>query len=73
MIEPWTSAVRKWMPPQTRASMISLMAWEKRVKLLVVPETALVALNSILSVPKKSCRVCTIEPLRQLWPEGCSG
>jgi hypothetical protein len=30
---PCTSAVRKWIPPQTRASMISFSASEKRSKL----------------------------------------
>ncbi len=35
MTEPCASAVRKWIPPQTRASMISFMASENRSKLLV--------------------------------------
>ena len=31
------------------------------------------ALKAILSVPKKSCRVCTMAPLMQPCPDGCSG
>jgi len=57
MIEPSTSAARKWSPEYTLASMISWMACENRVKLRVVPEVARVALKSALSVPKKSCSV----------------
>jgi hypothetical protein len=45
--------------------MISSIACEKRLKLLVVPEVALSALNSARSVPKKSRSVRTIELLRQ--------
>ena len=47
------SAVRKWMPAHTRASMTSLIASEKRSKLRVVPDLLLKALKAILSVPKK--------------------
>lgn len=53
--------------------MISSMASEKRVKLLVVPEAVLVALNSARSVAKKSRNVSAIEALTQPCPEGCSG
>ena len=47
------SAVRKWIPPHTRASMISLSASDKRSKLRVVQDLLLNALKPILSVPKK--------------------
>ena len=32
-----------------------------------------VSVQPILSVPKKSCSVATIEPLSPVWPDGCSG
>ena len=59
------------MPDQTRASTISSIASEKRVKLRVRPPL-LVSVHAILSVPKKSCSVATIEPLSPAWPDGCS-
>jgi hypothetical protein len=52
--------------------MISLMACEKLVKLLVAPSTR-TTLKSIVSEPKKSYSVWTTEPLKRVWPEGCSG
>ena len=67
------SAVRKWMPAQTRASMTSLFASENRSKLRVVPDLLLKALKAILSVPKKFCSVCTNALVAQQWPEGWSG
>src|SRR5262245_10654103 len=67
------SAVRKWKPTHTRASMISLIAAEKRLKLLVEFERLLKALNDTLSVPKKFCSVFTTAPLIHVWPDGCSG
>ena len=65
--------VGKWIPHQTRASTISSIAWENRVKLRVVPDTTLVALKSIRLLPKNCCRVRTIEPDNPLCPDGCSG
>src|SRR5438128_1998094 len=67
-----SSAARKWMPDQTRASTISSIACEKRVQLRVSP-ALLVSLQATLSVPKKSCSVATIEPLKPACPDGCSG
>ena len=54
--EPCSSAIRKWIPEYTRASTISSIACEKRVKLLVVFETPLSALNSALSVSVENRR-----------------
>src|SRR5215211_3130870 len=59
------------MPDQTRASTISSIASEKRVKLLVKPPL-FVSVQEILSVPKKSWSVATNEPLRPECPDGCS-
>jgi hypothetical protein len=59
------SACRKWIPTYTRASMISLIASEKRAKVLVGCVALLSSLNAILSVPKKSCSVWTKELLRR--------
>src|SRR5215213_10558144 len=59
------------MPDQTRASMISSIASEKRVKLLVKPPL-FVSVQPISSVPKKSWSVATIEPLRPECPDECS-
>src|SRR6266511_5851796 len=74
---PCTSAVRKWIPPQTRASMISLSASEKRSKLLDVQGAGehllLTAVKETLSVPKNACSACTVAPLMQVWPAGWSG
>src|SRR5215211_7337399 len=65
------------MPLQTRASMISLSASEKRSKLLegqgAGEHLLLFAVNAILSVPKKACRACTNPPLMQVCPDGWSG
>ena len=59
------------MPPQTRASMIYFNTREKRSKLLGCPgNRGLEKLTWSLSVPKKSCKVCTIALLTQLCPEG---
>src|SRR6478752_10376281 len=73
MTEPCMSAVRKWMPPQTRASRTSLIIWEIREKLRVVWELLLNALKATLSVPKNAWRVLPIAPTSQLWPDGWSG
>lgn len=54
MFAPAVSACRKWIPLQTRALTISVIASEKRVKLRVEPNTGFVAEKLILSVPKKS-------------------
>src|SRR6266545_5654129 len=74
---PCTSAVRKWMPLQTRASMISLSASEKRSKLLdgqgAGEHLLLTAVKSILSVAKKACNGNTNAPLMQPCPAGWSG
>jgi hypothetical protein len=52
---PCVSAVRKWIPPQTRAPMTSSSAREKRSKCLgCVGKRELTTSNAILSVPKKS-------------------
>src|SRR4030095_14936263 len=61
------------MPAQTRASMTSLSACEKRSKLRVVQDLLLNALKPILSVPKKFLSECTNALLAQAWPEGWSG
>src|SRR5262245_32184118 len=61
------------MPPQTRASMTSLSASEKRSKVLGVGDLLLGIVNSILSVPKKFCSVWTMALLAQEWAEGWSG
>src|SRR5512132_1456036 len=65
------------MPLQTRASMISSSASEKRSKLLggqgAGLHLLLIAVNAILSVPKKACSACTIAPLMQVCPDGWSG
>jgi hypothetical protein len=73
MRAPTSSAVRQWIPPQTRESMVTWSACEKLVKLLVVPELRLKALNSILSVPKKLYSAPTIAPLPVVCPAGYSG
>src|SRR6059058_844527 len=70
---PCVSAVRKWMPAHTRASITSLSASENRSKLRVVQDLLLNALNPILSVPKKCWSVCTNALVAQECPEGCSG
>ena len=70
--------MRKWIPPHTRASMISLSARENRSKCRggistpsrVRPPTTS---NSTLSVPKKSWNAWTVAPLTQPCPEGWSG
>src|SRR5881396_3086476 len=67
------SAVRKWMPAHTRASMTSLSASENRSKLRVVQDLLLNALKPILSVPKKFWSVLTNALVAQAWPEGWSG
>src|SRR5688572_8656149 len=61
------------MPAQTRQSMISLSACDRRSKLREVSELLLNAVNATLSVPKKFCIVWTIAPLTQPCPEGWSG
>src|SRR5436189_6170247 len=61
------------MPAQTRASMTSLSASEKRSKLRVVQDLLLKALKPILSVRKKFWSVCTNALVAQACPEGCSG
>jgi hypothetical protein len=69
---PWTSAVRKCRPAQTRASTISWIACEKRAKLRVRP-ALLVSVQAISSVPKNCWSVLTIEPLIPVCAEGWSG
>src|SRR5216110_1012538 len=71
--DPCTSAVRKWIPAHTRASMTSSSASENRSKLRVVQDLLLKALKPILSVPKKFLSVCTNAAVAQACPEGCSG
>src|SRR5205809_2590286 len=61
------------MPAQTRASVTSLRASEKRSKLRVVPDLLLCAVKPILSVPKKFSSVCTNALVAQAWPDGWSG
>src|SRR5215216_2470918 len=65
------------MPPQTRASMTSFNASERRLNVLAEQGAGehllLVTVNVTLSVPKKSCSACTIAPLPQPWPDGWSG
>src|SRR5438093_11372267 len=73
MTEPWASAVRKWIPAQTRASRTSLSPAEKRAKLRVVCELLLNALKATLSVPKNAWSVLTMALDTQRWPDGCSG
>src|ERR687891_1614490 len=74
---PCTSAVRKWMPPQTRASMISLSASDKRSKLRDAQGAGehllLMAVKETLSVPKNARSAYTVAPLMQVWPAGWSG
>src|SRR5205807_10355655 len=70
---PCVSAVRKWMPPHTRASMTSLSASENRSKLRVVQDLLLKALKPILSVPKKFWSVFTNALVALQWPDGWSG
>src|SRR6266511_1796307 len=74
---PCTSAVRQWIPPQTRASMISFSASEKRSKLLdgqgAGVHLLLIAVNATLSVPKNAFSACTVAPLMQVCPAGWSG
>src|ERR687898_1585743 len=72
MLWPCSSAVRKWMPDQTRASTISSIACDKLEKLRVRP-ALLVSLQAISSVPKYCWSVLTIEPLSPVCPDGCSG
>src|SRR5215468_5391126 len=67
------SAVRKWMPAHTRASMTSWSASENRSKLRVVHDLLLNALKPILSVPKKFWSVCTNAEVALQWPDGWSG
>src|SRR5437667_3311551 len=71
--DPCVSAVRKWMPAHTRASITSLSISENRSKLRVVQDLLLSALKPILSVPKKFWSVFTKAPVAQAWPEGWSG
>jgi hypothetical protein len=59
--------------PHTRESITSLSAWEELMKLLVVPELGLVALNAILSVPKKACSAPTIAAPPVGYPAAPSG
>src|SRR5262245_18477786 len=61
------------MPAHTRASMTSLSASENRLKLRVVHDLLLNALNPILSVPKKFWSVCTYALVADACPEGWSG
>src|SRR5213596_2990989 len=70
---PCVSAVRKWMPAHTRASMTSLSASEKRSKVRVVQDLLLKALKPILSVPKKFWSVCVNAAVAEACPEGWSG
>src|ERR687897_3954717 len=72
MLWPCSSAVRKWMPDQTRASTISSIACDKLEKLRARPPL-LVSLQAISSVPKYCWSVLTIEPLSPVCPDGCSG
>jgi hypothetical protein len=60
---PCVSAVRKWIPAQTLASMISLIATENRSNSRDVPDRPLNIVNETLSVPKKFFRVSTTAPL----------
>ena len=66
---PWTSAVRKWMPLHTRASMTSLSASEKRSKVLpghgAGRHLLLIAVKETLLVPKNSFSVFTTALLMQ--------
>src|SRR5918998_1126946 len=74
---PCMSAVRKWIPLQTRASTISLSACEKRSKPLgghgAGEHLLLTAVNVILSVAKKALSACRVAPLMQVCPAGWSG
>jgi hypothetical protein len=58
--------------PDTRVD-DSSRAWENLVKLRVVPEPGLVALNGSLSVPKKLYSTATIAPEPHVCPAGYSG
>ena len=69
-LAPCSSAVRKWMPAHTRASMTSSSASENRSKLRVVHDLLLKALKAILSVPKKFFSVCVNAAVAEAWPEG---
>ena len=69
---PCSSALRKWIPDQTRASTTSSIACEKRVKLRVRPPL-FVSVHPIRSLRKKSCNVATKAELSPLCPDECSG
>ena len=66
--------MRKWIPPHTRASMISSSRSEKRSKWRGWPgNRGLVTSKATRSLWKKSCSTLTTALLTQLWPEGWSG
>src|SRR5213080_3764320 len=70
---PCVSAVRKWMPAHTRASITSLSMSENRSKLREVQDLLLNTLTAILSVPKKCWSVYTNALVAHECPEGWSG
>jgi hypothetical protein len=70
---PCSSAVRKWMPPHTRALITSSSASDSRSNERVVPVRGLKALNGSLSLLKKSWTAWTVALLAQLCADGWSG
>jgi len=70
----WTSAFRKWMPAQMRASSTSFVRSEKRWKTRCSPgNRPLVAKNVISSVPKNDANACIAALAIDVAPEGWSG
>src|SRR5258705_2107272 len=70
------SAVRVWIPPQTRALMTSTSACETLPKYLVVPDTALYPLKEMSSRPKKYAKADMLAAVKQVCPDvksGCGG
>src|SRR5580693_7459522 len=70
---PSTQAVRKWMPPNTRAFLISSKAAEKLVNLRVTPGMAFEPTLRDVSSPNVCDRICVAAALTQECAEGYSG
>jgi hypothetical protein len=58
------------MPPQTRASMTSAVAWEKLRKYRLVPLSTLNPLKAMASLPKKDVYVTALAASLQFAPDG---
>src|SRR5215218_2708566 len=71
---PSASALRKWIPPQTRALSTSFVNSENLRKVRVTPKgPGAVTLTSTSSLPKKPRRTASAAPENIAWAEGYSG